>query len=155
MKKSLLDLEECMKVRAKITIESGQPLDTTLIMETCDGLVRIRFKDLENGEKAEFEDRLRGMLQTFEASGYVYLDKAWVARGKAAKRILNGGSIFDLPLDDRNEAIHILTVEKGKTVRGLYASILPKTSNSIVKEFSIFDSDEGYECKSQMAILDW
>jgi len=154
LKKSLLELEKNAQEGAKTLIErTGEEHEPILLVETPKGTFTGVFEEFN---KDTFQDQVKKALRELNASGYVFISEGWVTTThESSHEVFKGeANVSDLPLDDRDEVIITITVEKGKSARVSSAVIVPTPKGRTVKKFKTdIDAEGGME--GRMVVMDW
>lgn len=155
MNPSLLELERDVMESSREAISQGNGFNPMMFMQAPDGLNIASFIGLDTDVFAPIATQI---LRECKAVSYIFATIAWVsATPEVAARVANTGvRLTDLPLDERDEVILLVTVEKGASVRMSSAVIWDLPRGKQVKEFKSLDSklDSG-SLDGKCVVLDW
>lgn len=109
---------------------------------------------------------IKNLLKQFKAVAYILVLEAWISciskdsdSGLVASLLSGEMRVSDLPLDDRNEVLMAICVEKNGKVRMEFAKIFSvkgqENRNRVVTDFAQFGSEAEIEISGRLFIRDW
>lgn len=132
------------KEKSREIVESGQEhVPTALIYGEGLSIVQIL------GDKEAFKAGFTALLKKLHAVRYVFITEAWMT--ESLRPLREDIRVRDLPMDDREEALFIVAVEKGHKVKMIYAIIADTPSGRKLGEFS----NSGGQMTGRMVVEDW
>jgi len=147
-------MEQCAKESSKRIVESGDTHNPIMLVDTPMGLCVVGI----GGLKDKFRTSIPPLLRKMRATGYVLIVEAWTTitpvGSDNARKILGGEmEVHELPPDDRDEAIIIISVEKGNRGKVMTAIIDNTPNGRKLRQFR--DLPGASRSMGRMAIEDW
>lgn len=95
---------------------------------------------------------LQGVLGQFSAQAYVLVGEAWYTTSK--RPLIEDIPVASLPLDDRQENLFIIAIEKGKVPTAYSATIDLKPEGRRLRGWERLGESEG-KLSGGMVVTDW
>ncbi|MFQ5826305.1 MAG: hypothetical protein ACE5IA_03015 [Dehalococcoidia bacterium] len=144
---NIMELENLARSKAKEVVESGQKHENIALIDGPQGLQVVL---LAIDDKDQFVAGLTELLRRVKAERYVMVSEAWATT--SARPLSERIGVGQLPPDDREEILLIVSCERGKKVNLTTARIDNTPAGRRVGEFTRME--EGW-AKGRMIVNEW